>query len=103
MPRGQGWPSPGRRQLTIRFGEPLRPREGESVREFAPRIKAAVATLLDEDTTTWWEARRRASSGDTPDPSGPEVAPWRRVWAQSESPAAEGPGRRLRAWSRPPR
>ena len=70
MPRGQGWPSPGRRQLTIRFGEPLRPREGESVREFAPRIKAAVATLLDEDKTTWWEARRRAAAGDTPDPSG---------------------------------
>ena len=68
MPRGQGWPSPGRRQLTIRFGEPLRPREGESVREFAPRIKAAVATLLDEDRTTWWEARRRAAAGDDPGP-----------------------------------
>ena len=25
MPRGQGWPGPGRRRLTIRFGEPLRP------------------------------------------------------------------------------
>jgi 1-acyl-sn-glycerol-3-phosphate acyltransferase len=100
MPRGQGWPSPGRRQLTIRFGEPLRPREGESVREFAPRIKAAVATLLDEDKTTWWDARRRASAGDTPDPSGPQVAQWRRVWEQSESPSAEGPGRRLRAWGR---
>ena len=75
MPRGQGWPSPGRRQLTIRFGEPLRPREGESVREFAPRIKDAVATLLDEDRTTWWEARRRAASGATPDPVRPGGRP----------------------------
>ena len=100
MPRGQGWPSPGRRQLTIRFGEPLVPGEGESVREFAPRIKAAVATLLDEDRSTWWEARRRASAGETPDPSGPKVATWRRVWEQSESPdrrrcppAGSAPGR----------
>jgi len=103
MPRGQGWPSPGRRQLTIRFGEPLRPHEGESVREFAPRIKTAVATLLDEDSTTWWDARRRFAAGETPDPSGPKVAQWRRVWEQSESPVADGPGRRLRAWGRPTR
>ena len=71
------------------------------MREFAPRIKAAVATLLDEDRSTWWEARRRAASaGDTPDPCGPEVAQWRRVWEQSESPSADGPARRLRAWGR---
>ena len=66
MPRGQGWPSPGRRQLTIRFGEPLVPGADESVREFAPRIKDAVAALLDEDRTTWWEARRRAAAGADP-------------------------------------
>lgn len=102
MPRGAGWPSPGRRQLTIRFGEPLRPAEGESVREFAPRIKDAVAQLLDEDSSTWWESKRRAASGATPDPSGPEVAQWRRVWAQSESPqvTTEPSGRRLAAWRR---
>lgn len=102
MPRGAGWPSPGRRQLTIRFGEPLRVGEGESVREFAPRIKDAVAQLLDEDSSTWWESRRRAASGATPDPSGPQVAQWRRVWAQSESPqvTSEPSGRRLAAWRR---
>jgi 1-acyl-sn-glycerol-3-phosphate acyltransferase len=71
------------------------------VREFAPRIKTAVASLLDEDRTTWWEARRRAAAGATPDPSGPSVAQWRRVWEQSESPSSDaGPGRRLRAWGR---
>lgn len=101
MPRGQNWPSKGRRQLTVRFGEPLSPRPDEGVREFAPRIKAAVAALLDEDRTTWWESRQRASAGATPDPSGPDVAQWRRVWEQSESPvSSEGPASRVRAWRR---
>ena len=98
MPRGQGWPSPGRRQVTIRFGEPLVAGPDESVREFAPRIKDAVAALLDEDRTTWWEARRRAAGAAIPDPSGPQVAQWRRVWEQSESPQADAPARTLRAW-----
>jgi 1-acyl-sn-glycerol-3-phosphate acyltransferase len=101
MPRGQGWPSPGRRQLTIRFGEPLLPGPDESPRSFAPRVKDAVAALLDEDASTWWEARRRAASGSTPDPSGPDVAPWRRVWAQSASPEATSSApSRLAAWRR---
>jgi 1-acyl-sn-glycerol-3-phosphate acyltransferase len=100
MPRGQGWPSRGRRQLTIRFGEPLVAGPDEGVREFAPRIKDAVAALLDEDTTTWWEARRRSASGTTPDPTGPEVAQWRRVWQQTQSPQADAPARRLTAWRR---
>lgn len=98
MPRGRSWPAPGRRQLTIRFGEPLSPTPGESVREFAPRIKDAVAALLDEDRTSWWEARRRVASGTTPDPAGPPVAQWRRLWEQSESPVGTAGPRRLSAW-----
>jgi 1-acyl-sn-glycerol-3-phosphate acyltransferase len=97
MPRGQNWPSPGRRRLTIRFGEPLRPEPGESPRSFAPKIRDAVSTLLDEESSTWWEARQRAASGATPDPGGPDVATWRRVWAQSASPE---PGDRRAAWRR---
>jgi len=101
MPRGQGWPGPGRRQLTIRFGEPLRPADGETARDFAPRVEDAVAALLDEDRTTWWESRRRVAEGQTPSPSGPDVAQWRRVWAQTESPEVAGPtGRDVRAWRR---
>ena len=99
MPRGQAWPGPGRRPVTIRFGRPLLPAAGESVRDFAPRVRQAVAELLDEDASTWWEAARRASAGATPDPAGPEVARWRRVWAQVVDPAEpERPG--LRAWGR---
>ncbi|GAA4688505.1 lysophospholipid acyltransferase family protein [Nocardioides nanhaiensis] len=100
MPRGRSWPAPGRRQLTVRFGEPLRAREGESVRDFAARVRDGVAVLLDEDSTTWWEARRRAAAGATPDPSGPRVAQWRRLWEQSASPEVEPTGRRLVAWRR---
>ncbi|GAW51617.1 MULTISPECIES: lysophospholipid acyltransferase family protein [unclassified Nocardioides] len=100
MPRGQNWPARGRRQLTIRFGEPLVAGPDESVREFAPRIKDAVAALLDEDKSTWWDAKRRAASGTTPDPTGPQVSQWRRVWEQTESPAADAPSRKLTAWRR---
>lgn len=101
MPRGSGWPARGRRQLTVRFGEPIRPREGESVRDFAPRVRDAVAALLDEESSTWWEARQRAAGGATPDPSGPDVAQWRRVWEQTASPVAEpSTGRRIAAWRR---
>jgi 1-acyl-sn-glycerol-3-phosphate acyltransferase len=90
MPRGAGWPlrSPagGRRKLTVRFGEPLVPGEGEGVREFAPKVRAAVARLLDEDETDWYSSLRRSVEGGTPDPAGPQIAQWRRVWASSQSP-----------------
>jgi 1-acyl-sn-glycerol-3-phosphate acyltransferase len=89
MPRGARWPGPGRRQVTVRFGDPLLPGEGESVRDFAPRIRAAVAQLLDEEETDWYAARRRAASGATPDPAGPDVAQWRRVWETTRSPEVE--------------
>ncbi|MDN5851295.1 MAG: 1-acyl-sn-glycerol-3-phosphate acyltransferase [Actinomycetia bacterium] len=101
MPRGQNWPTAGRRQLTLRFGEPLHPGEGESARDFSPRIRNAIGALLDEEQTTWWDARRRAAQGSTPDPSGPEVAPWRRIWDKTATVSASAPnGRRLRAWRR---
>jgi 1-acyl-sn-glycerol-3-phosphate acyltransferase len=96
MPKGVNWPLSGRRQLTVRFGAPLVPGEGESVRDFAPRIRSAVAELLDEDDTDWYAARLRAASGATPDPSGPEVSEWRRVWEQTRSPEVDDG--RVRAW-----
>ena len=99
MPRGQNWPSRGRRQLTLRFGEPVVPERGESAREFAPRIRSGVGALLDEERTTWWEAQQRAARNATPDPAGPDIAPWRRVWEQTATLTAPSPaGRRLRAW-----
>jgi len=86
MPRGRGWPRPGRMPVSVRFGDPLTCGAGESVRDFGVRIHGAVSQLLDEDASTWWDARRRAANGATPDASGPAVAGWRRVWAQTAPP-----------------
>lgn len=99
MPRGRAWPGRGHRQVTLRFGPALRPTDEDTARTFAPRIREAVSVLLDEEQDTWWQARRRAASGQTPDPGGPRVAQWRRVWQQTEPPPAEATPRR-RAWRR---
>jgi 1-acyl-sn-glycerol-3-phosphate acyltransferase len=100
MPRGQNWPTRGRRDVTVRFGEPLRPEPGESAREFSPRVRDAVAVLLDEERTTWWESRQRAAAGRTTDPSGPGVAQWRRIWEQTESPVVDTGAPAPHAWRR---
>jgi 1-acyl-sn-glycerol-3-phosphate acyltransferase len=92
MPRGRGWPAPGRPPVRVRFGPALQIGAGEPARAFAARLTAALAQLLDEDATTWWSAARRAADGTTPAPAGPQVARWRRIWASSAGPA--GPARR---------
>jgi 1-acyl-sn-glycerol-3-phosphate acyltransferase len=91
MPRGRGWPVPGRPPVTVRFGEPIQQREGEGVRELGARIETAVAELVDEDASTWWESKQRSAAGQTPATAGPDVAQWRRVWASTESPRGERP------------
>jgi 1-acyl-sn-glycerol-3-phosphate acyltransferase len=96
MPRGRGWPVPGRPTVAVRYGDPLMPAEGESAREFAPKISAAVSALLDEESTTWWEARRRVAAGTSPSQSGPDAARWRRVW-ESTTPVTPAASKR-RAW-----
>jgi 1-acyl-sn-glycerol-3-phosphate acyltransferase len=96
MPRGRGWPVPGRPTVGVRYGDPLRPAEGETPREFAPRIAAAVSALLDEESTTWYEARRRVATGASPSQSGPDAARWRRVW-ESTTPV-KSPNSKRRAW-----
>ena len=95
MPRGRGWPRPGRHPISIRYGVPLRPEAGEDVSDFTERVRGAIGELLDEDATTWFGAMSRAASGATPDPAGPEIARWRRVWESTRPlPRAEPP----RAW-----
>ena len=96
MPRGRGWPVPGRPRVAIRYGEPLYPADGESARSFAPRISAGVAALLDEETSTWWEARKRAALDASPSQSGPDAARWRRVWASTAP--VPSPESKRRAW-----
>jgi 1-acyl-sn-glycerol-3-phosphate acyltransferase len=90
---GSGSEARGRRQfrrspITVLFGAPLTPREGEDARRFAARIEAAVAMLSDEVRTDWWTARRHAASGTSPSPRGPEASPWRRSWALELGPTS---------------
>lgn len=97
MPRGRNWPVPGRPEVGVRYGEPLYPQPGESARAFAPRIAAAVAALLDEESTSWWEARQRVAAGTSPSQARPaDTARWRRVWAQTTP--IERPAAKRRAW-----
>jgi hypothetical protein len=80
----------------VRYGRPVDYREDEEPRSYGTRIATAVSTLLDEDRTDWYTASRRAASGETPAPTGPDVAPWRRVWEASASPTSRRP--KARAW-----
>ena len=73
--RGQGAARLRRSPVTVLFGAPLTPDEGEDARRFAARIEAAVAVLADEMRTDWWTARRRAAAGTSPSPRGPEAPP----------------------------
>jgi 1-acyl-sn-glycerol-3-phosphate acyltransferase len=96
MPRGRSWPKPGRPEVHVRYGRPVRQVAGEEPRAFGARIAAAVSTLLDEDRSDWYAASRRAASGTTPAPSGPQVANWRRVWEATASPTTRRS--RPKAW-----
>jgi 1-acyl-sn-glycerol-3-phosphate acyltransferase len=80
MPRGRGWPRPGRQPVSIHYGAPIFPEPGEMHRSFTRRLRHGVARLWDEDATTWWEALRREADDATPEPTGPEGPSWRRVW-----------------------
>jgi 1-acyl-sn-glycerol-3-phosphate acyltransferase len=97
MPRGRAWPARGRYPVSVRFGPPLRPAPGDDHRDLSARLTQAVARLWDEDRTTWWESLKREASGQTPRPSGPDAARWRRVWEATRPIDRRGPER---AWRR---
>jgi 1-acyl-sn-glycerol-3-phosphate acyltransferase len=96
MPRGRGWPQPGRYPISVRYGAPIRPAEGETARAFLERLTDAVAALWDEDQTTWWASLRRSAEEGTPRPSGPDGPRWLRVWEASRPISRP---RRPRVWS----
>ncbi|MDP8960939.1 MAG: 1-acyl-sn-glycerol-3-phosphate acyltransferase [Actinomycetota bacterium] len=98
MPRGRAWPLPGRPAVSIRFGAPVVPTDGERTAELNERVRSALARALHEEDATWWEAQRAAAAEATSDPSGPPATRWRRVWDATRPPP---PPRR--AWPRSPR
>ena len=89
---GKGRRSIRRNPVTVIFGEPLSPAEGEDARRFGARIESAVAVLADEVASDWWTARRRAAGGASPSPHGPETVPWRRSWALGPPPGSPTDG-----------
>ena len=83
-PGGSGTENLGRplrrAKVTVMFGPPLAPQEGEDARRFGVRIERAVELLAREVATDWWTARR--STEDATDAlHGPDAVPWRRAWA----------------------
>jgi 1-acyl-sn-glycerol-3-phosphate acyltransferase len=99
MPRGRNWPVPGWRAVTVRYGRPLYATQGESIRDFGPRIEAALAQLRDEDASNWYAAARRAAQGTSPALTGPAAAPWRRRWAATDRATVPGGDTRHQVWS----
>ena len=96
MPRGRRWPAPGRQAVTVRFGRPVLPVDGENPRDLARRISSAVAATAEEDSTTWWNSVRSAPDGTAvarPPTPRAEVASWRRSWETTTPPAVRGPRR----------
>jgi 1-acyl-sn-glycerol-3-phosphate acyltransferase len=96
MPKGRGWPKPGRPSVHVRYGHPIRPGVGEATLELNSRISASIETLLDEDTTDWYSAALRSGAGETPSSAGPQAADWRRVWESTAGP--EPRSERVKAW-----
>jgi len=99
MPRGSSWPVRGRPRVSVRFGAPIMPGPGETVRQFAPRVAAAVAALVTEDATSWWAAQRALGAS----PAGvrrtdPPPGSWRRTWEQSTPPAEGSRPQRAAIW-----
>lgn len=103
MPRGRNWPRPGRPAVVIRYGRPLRPGPGESVRDFSARLERAVTRLWAEQEVGWWESMRESADEDggrrqVAQARGPDAAKWRRIWETTRP--LESSRRRTRAWPR---
>ncbi len=93
MPRGRGWPVPGRRAVSVRFGAPLRLRPEENAKHLTDRVRLAVKQLCAEDASTWWDSIKPSAAASE---EAAEPARWRRIWdagapVQHEAPLAADP------------
>jgi 1-acyl-sn-glycerol-3-phosphate acyltransferase len=82
-----------RSPISVLFGAPMTPDEGENTHRFSERVEAAVATLAREVSTDWWQARRAVSSVDPVEGAetahrGPDAPTWRRSWALDARPSS---------------
>ncbi|HVC14450.1 MAG TPA: lysophospholipid acyltransferase family protein [Acidimicrobiales bacterium] len=79
---------PRRSPVSVLFGMPLSPDDGEDARKFSVRIERAVAVAADEASSDWWQARTRHAREETPSLRGPEASGWLRSWALDPRPEA---------------
>lgn len=89
MPRGRGWPRPGRAAVSVRFGPPLRPQPGEEAAAFTGRMRTGLSRAWHEDATSWWDSLRAQAEGTLPEPTGPDAPRWRRVWEATRPPRTD--------------
>jgi 1-acyl-sn-glycerol-3-phosphate acyltransferase len=80
-----------RSPISVLFGAPLTPDEGENTHRFSDRVEAAVATLAREVHSDWWQARRSVSPVEPVEGAevahrGPDAPAWRRAWALDTRP-----------------
>jgi 1-acyl-sn-glycerol-3-phosphate acyltransferase len=100
MPRGRNWPVPGRPRISVRYGRPLYPAEGEGFRELRIRMMRAVARLAAEEELGWYGALRAEADGTLAMPGQATAAAgaeWRRIW-ESTRPLEGRPRRRVWTW-----
>jgi 1-acyl-sn-glycerol-3-phosphate acyltransferase len=88
-----------RSPISVLFGAPLTPDEGENAHRFSVRVEASVATLAREVHADWWQARRAVSAVDPVQGAetahrGPDAPAWRRAWALDTPPASN----RRKSW-----
>ena len=95
MPKGKWWPREGRPVVTVRYGRPLYPDQGETHQQLSLRMQHAVSLLFDEDRTTWWASLQHAERDETPSVLGSPGPAWRRAWEGSRPVPRRG---RPRAW-----
>jgi 1-acyl-sn-glycerol-3-phosphate acyltransferase len=93
MPKGRFWPKAGRPTVTVRYGAPLYPEEGETHQDFSRRMAQSVARLFDEDRSTWWDSLRRAQRDGTPSLAGPQGPGWLKRWEGSRPLSSRGDAR----------
>jgi 1-acyl-sn-glycerol-3-phosphate acyltransferase len=90
MPKGRFWPKAGRPTVTLRYGAPLYPIEGETHQDLSRRMAQAVAQLFDEDRSTWWDSLQRAQREETPSLAGPQGPEWLKRWEGSKPLSGRG-------------
>lgn len=81
MPKGRNWPIPGRPRVDVVFGEPMRPRPGETPVQLTERIVAQVIALrasIEPKPPVMWDARSQRSQSTEDDPQQDDLRGTRR-------------------------